>query len=184
MKKILSLVLSLLMVTTLNLSTFAAEPTTKDMDQLKQIEVSLEDVMDFSMRAGSSYTKQLSKDFATSSGQTGIINSIGQYVDFSSVLPKDSKVVSITMYCPTDVKVTQSKYTAITSFIISNGSTQTALKFLRTNSPTSECKTTDFAGTPANVKWFVQIQGKILMQHTGMDGFTVNGGSKMIIEYR
>lgn len=184
LKKILSLVLSLLMVTTINVSAFAAEPVAKDHNTVKQIEVSLADVMDFSSRTGNSYTQQLSKDFATSTGQTGTITSIGQYVDFSRALPKDSKVVSVTMYCPTSVKVTQSKYTAINSFIISNGSNQTTLKFLRTNSPTSECKTTSFAGAPANVKWFIQIQGQILMQHTGMDGFTVLGGSKMIIEYR
>lgn len=45
-------------------------------------------------------------------------------------------------------------------------------------------KTTALAGEAANTKWLVKIQGNVLMQYTGMDGFTVNGGSKMIIEYK
>lgn len=181
MKKILSLVLSLLMVSVSSISAFAAEPVAEKNSNTKQIEVSLEEVL--SSVASSSYTKDLSKDYATSTGQTGTITSVGQYVDFSQVLPAGSKVVSITMYCPTSVTVTQSKYTTINSFIISNGSKDTALKFLRTNAPTSECKTTFFADASANVKWLIKIQGQILMQYTGMDGFTVFGGSKMIIEY-
>lgn len=83
------------------------------------------------------------------------------------------------MYCPTSVKVTQSKYTAIKSFVISNNLTKTTLEFLKTDKPTSQCKTTAFAGDSANVKWFIQMQGQILMQYTGMDGFTVFGGSKI-----
>lgn len=184
MKRILSLVLSLLIVSTIHISAFAAEPAVEKSSTIKQIEVSLDDVVDLSNKGSNSYTQQLSKDFATSTGQTGTITSIGQYVDFSRVLPIDSKVVSITMYCPTSVKVTQSKYTSINSFIISNDLNKTILKFLKTDSPTSQCKTTFFADAPANVKWFIQIQGQILMQHTGMDGFTVFGGSKMIIEYK
>jgi hypothetical protein len=33
-----------------------------------------------------------------------------------------------------------------------------------------------------NVKFLVRIEGRILQQYTGMDGFTVVGG-KMIVEY-
>lgn len=171
------------MAITINISAFAAEPATEKNSSIKQIEVSLKDVMDLSSIASISNTKLLAKDLATSSGQTGTITSIGQYVDFSGVLPIDSKVVSITMYCPTSVKVTQSKYTTISSFVISNDLTKTTLKFLKTDTPTSQCKTTAFAGAPANVKWFIQIQGQILMQDTGMDGFTVLDGSKLIVEY-
>ena len=38
-------------------------------------------------------------------------------------------------------------------------------------------------GASTNVKFLVKIQGKIIQQYTGMDGFTVFGG-KMIVTYR
>lgn len=159
-------------------------PTTDD-NEVKSIEVPLEDVLDTSLYAiNPTNTSVLSKDFATSAGQTGKVTSIGQYIDLTKVIPAKSKVVSITIYCPSDIKVTQSQFTTIDNYLISyDGSTSTAVKFQKTNNPTSTSKTTFFKDKDANVRWFVQLEGTILKQHTGMDGFTVFG-SKMIIEYK
>ena len=133
----------------------------------------------------STSTKTLSKDYATSTGQTGTITSIGQNVDFSSVIPQGSVIESITIYCPTGTRVTQSKYTTINNYLISSYETGTTatVSFKQTNSPSSTSKTTSFSGEAANVKFLVRIQGKIIQQYTGMDGFTVFGG-KMIGTYR
>ena len=49
-------------------------------------------------------SKVLSKDYATSTGQTGTIYSIGQNVDFSGVIPDGATIKSITIYCPTGTK--------------------------------------------------------------------------------
>ncbi|MFJ7733693.1 hypothetical protein ACIQXF_17645 [Lysinibacillus sp. NPDC097231] len=154
--------------------------------ELKTVEVPLVNVLeDFSTYAiNQSTTSTLTKDFATSTGQTGKIKSVGQYIDLSKVIPKDSKVVSVTIYCPTDVSVTQSKYTSIDNYLVKNGAGSTAtVKFQKTNTPTSTSKTTAFAGEEASSLWFIQIEGTILMQDTGMDGFTVFG-SRMIVEYK
>ena len=48
--------------------------------------------------------------------------------------------------------------------------------------PSSKSTSTALAGKAANIRFLVQIQGKILQQYTGMDGFTVFGG-KMIVTY-
>jgi hypothetical protein len=184
LKKIISLFVTALMVSTLSTTVLAAEPIATQNNDVKQIEVSLDNVIKSSRTASTSYTEELSRDLAYSKqGQTGTINSIGQYVDFSKVLPKDSKVVSITIYCPTDVKVSQGKFTSINSYIIRSGSDNTTVKFQKTDRPSIENKTTYFAGSPANVKWFIQVQGTVIKQYTGMDGFTIYGG-KMIIEYK
>ncbi len=154
--------------------------------EIKTVEVPLVNVLeDFSTYAiNQSTTSTLTKDFATSTGQTGKIKSVGQYIDLSKVIPKDSKVVSVTIYCPTDVSVTQSKYTSIDNYLVKNGAGSTAtVKFQKTNTPTSTSKTTAFAGEEASSLWFIQIEGTILMQDTGMDGFTVFG-SRMIVEYK
>lgn len=183
MKKLVSILLSLLMVFSIMSTTaFAADNSVENASDVKTIEVSLADVI--TAAANPTSSKDLAKDFATSTGQTGTIYSIGQYVDFSSAIPAGSTIVSVTMYCPTSVRVTQSKYTAINNFIISSGSNRGTIPFVRTDTPTAACKSTLLAGAPANVKWLVQIEGKILMQDTGMDGFTVFGGAKMIIEYK
>lgn len=44
-------------------------------------------------------------------------------------------------------------------------------------------KTTALNGLSADTKLFVQLQGNVLRQVTGLDGFTVMGG-EMIIEYQ
>ncbi|WP_294352649.1 hypothetical protein [uncultured Clostridium sp.] len=182
-KKIVSLLTSGILMLATNMAILSSDATITKAEEVKVAEVSLSDV---SLRGAvtSKSTKTLSKDFATSNRNTGTITSIGQYVDFSKVIPAGSRVVSVTLYCPTSVKVTQSKYTAINSYIISNGNKQASVKFVKTNSPSSTSKTTALAGEAANTKWLVKIQGNVLMQYTGMDGFTVNGGSKMIIEYK
>ncbi|MFJ8458556.1 hypothetical protein ACIQ57_05415 [Lysinibacillus xylanilyticus] len=80
--------------------------------------------------------------------------------------------------------MTQSQFTTIDNYLISyDGSKPAAVKFQKTDSPTSTSKTTFFKDQYANVKWFVQLEGNIIKQQTGMDGFTVFG-SKMIIEYK
>ncbi|OOM79052.1 hypothetical protein CLPUN_17790 [Clostridium puniceum] len=184
MKKMLSFILSILMVSIGGITAFAAEPTVEENNNIKKIEVSLGNVMDLSNIANSSCTQVLSKDSGNLINKTGIVTTVGQFVDFTKVIPAGSTIASITIYCPTDVKISQGKYTTIDNFIISNGSDKTAVKFLRTNTPTSRCKTTFFKDAQANIKWFVQIQGTVLSQYTGMDGITVFGGSKMIIEYK
>ena len=65
-------------------------------------------------------TKILSKDYATSSGQTGVIKSVGQIVDFSKVIQEGATIKSITIYCPTGTRVTQSKYTTINNYLVTD----------------------------------------------------------------
>lgn len=167
-------------------ATLASERAlTENLTEIKTVEVPLVDVLeDYATYAiNQSTTSTLAKDFATSRS-TGKISSIGQNIDLSKVIPTGSKVVSVTIYCPTNVSVTQSLYTSIDNYRLTNGDGTTAtVKFQKTNTPTSTSKTTAFAGDNASSLWFVQIEGTVMMQHTGMDGFTVFGGSKMIVEY-
>ncbi|MCI9127839.1 MAG: hypothetical protein HFG28_11775 [Eubacterium sp.] len=153
---------------------------------IKTVELDLNDVLNGSTYASASTaTKVLTKDYASSRGETGTIYSFGQTVDFSKSIPDGSTIESITIYCTTDVKVTQSKYTTIKNYVIQNLNTGTTatVPFQQTNSPSSKNKTSVFAGEDANTKFLVRIEGKILMQYTGMDGFTVFGG-KMIVTYK
>lgn len=186
MKRVISAVAFSVMLSMSAVPTYAAE--VDEINSVKTVEVSMSDVVTdnadiFALSKTS--TKTLSKDYATSTGQTGVINSIGQIVDFSSVIPAESEIVSISIYCPTATRVTQSKYTSINNYLISNYDTGTeaTVAFKKTDSPSSTSKTTVFAGENANVKFLVRIQGKILQQYTGMDGFTVFGG-KMIVTYK
>ena len=154
----------------------------------KVAEIALSDVLiqPDAAAANPTKTKDLARDFASSSA-TGTIKSIGQFVDFSSVIPSGSTIVSVTIYIPTSVTVTQSPYTVIENFVLTNvtaGSPEQYVKFVRTNSPSSTSKTTAFAGLNASSRWFVQIEGRIIQQYSGLDGFTVNAGGKMIVEYR
>lgn len=163
----------------------AAAELEKD-ETIKTVELDLNDVLNGSTYASASTaTKVLTKDYASSSGETGTIYSFGQTVDFSKSIPAGSTIESITIYCTTDVKVTQSKYTTIKNYVIQNLNTGTTatVPFQQTNSPSSTNKTDLFAGQNANTKFLVRIEGKILMQYTGMDGFTVFGG-KMIVTYK
>lgn len=106
-----------MLITATNVAIISLKTTVAKAEEVETAEVFLNDV---SLRgaATSKATKTIVKDFATSNGNTGAITSIGQVVDFSKVIPKGSRVVSVTVYCPRDSKVTQSKYTSINSLII------------------------------------------------------------------
>lgn len=139
----------------------------QENNELKTVMVDMKDVAtgDAIVYASTSTsTKTLSKDYATSTGQN---------VDFSSIIPQGSVIESITIYCPTGTRVTQSKYTTINNYLISSYETGTTatVSFKQTNSPSSTSKTTAFSGEAANVKFLVKIQGKIIQQYTGMDGW-------------
>lgn len=156
--------------------------------ELKTIIVDMEDVLSedvVTLAISPQATKTLSKDYAISSGQTGVITSIRQIVDFRSVIPEGATIQSITLYCPTGTRVTQSKYTAINNYLVTDLDTEdtTTIPFQVTSNPSSKNTSTVLAGKPANVRFLVQIQGRILQQYTGMDGFTVFGG-KMLVTYR
>lgn len=185
--KIIASAMSVMMIFSMSgVSVKAAQ--LQENNELKTVMVDMKDVAtgDAIVYASTSTsTKTLSKDYATSTGQTGAITSIGQNVDFSSIIPQGSVIESITIYCPTGTRVTQSKYTTINNYLISSYETGTTatVSFKQTNSLSSTSKTTAFSGEAANVKFLVKIQGKIIQQYTGMDGFTVFGG-KMIVTYR
>lgn len=160
---------------------------TMENENTKFVVVDMNDVIDgeaVAYATNPTATKVLSKDYASSTGQTGTIYSIGQNVDFSKVIPNGATIKSITIYCPTGTKVTQSKYTTIKNYVITSYATNTSatVPFQQTSKPSSTNKTTAFEGEAANVKFLVRIEGRILQQYTGMDGFTVFG-SKMIVEY-
>lgn len=156
--------------------------------ELKTVVIDIEDVLSgdaVTLATSSPVTKTLSKDYATSSGQTGVITSIGQIVDFRNLIPEGATIQSITLYCPTGTRVTQSKYTTINNYLVTDLDTgdTTTIPFQVTSNPSSKNTSTVLAGKPANVRFLVQIQGRILQQYTGMDGFTVFSG-KMIVAYR
>ena len=115
----------------------------------------------------------------------GTVYSIGQIVDLSKYLPSGSTITDITLYCPRSEKVTQSKFTTINNYELTNKSTnnKTTVRFWRTDNPSSSSRTSYFNGDSSNTKFYIRIQGSILQQYTGMDGFTVYG-SKMIVQYR
>lgn len=199
MKKFLTLAMGVILSATVILGstdyTFAAEKTSETKTnvsslsegKLKTVIVDIEDVLSedtMVFATSTSDTKTLSKDYATSSGQTGVITSVGQIVDFSKVIQEGATIKSITIYCPTGTRVTQSKYTTINNYLVTDletGDTIT-IPFQTTNNPSSKSTSTALAGKSANIRFLVQIQGKILQQYTGMDGFTVFGG-KMIVTY-
>ena len=200
MKRFLSLAMGVVLSAAMLLGSsdyaFAAENSTEmeanafdvSEGELKTVVINMEDVLSGEasvFAASQSKEKTLPKDYATSSGQTGVITSIGQIVDFRSVIPEGATIQSITLYCPTGTRVTQSKYTAINNYLVMDLDTgdTTTIPFQVTSNPSSKNTSTALAGKPANVRFLVQIQGRILQQYTGMDGFTVFGG-KMIVTYR
>ena len=117
--KIIASAMSVMMIFSMSgVSVKAAQ--LQENNELKTVMVDMKDVAtgDAIVYASTSTsTKTLSKDYATSTGQTGAITSIGQNVDFSSIIPQGSVIESITIYCPTGTRVTQSKYTTINNYL-------------------------------------------------------------------
>lgn len=179
MKKFLVFGISAIMACIFTFSALAAPA----VQEVKRVEVAVEDVIDLPATRALSATKTLVKDSATNFG-TGITTSVGQIVDLSGALPTGASVTNVTIYCPKSVKVTQSRFTAIENFILSNGSKNVSVKFWVTDNPTSTSSTTSLNGIQSNLKWKIQVQGKTIMNESGMDGFTIGGGCKLIVEYK
>lgn len=182
MKKVLSLILTLIMFLSFPVTSFAAEAEATENSEIKTVEVALADVIQ--PFANATAKKVLGKDFANSSG-TGKIISPGQIVDFTNAVPAGSTIVSVKIYCPTAARRSQSPYTTIDNYVLTHldSGIQSTVKFQVTDNPSTISTTTFFANQAASSRWIVQLEGTILMQYTGMDGFTVYG-STMIIEYK
>jgi hypothetical protein len=135
LKKALSFVLSFMLILGIfNVNAFAAEsPVQKD--GVKTVVVNMEDVM-VTAAANQSKTMTLAKDMASKSG-TGTVTSVGQLVDLRNLIPSGSTIVSITMYCPTEVKVTQSPFTAINNWVVAGPQGSCTIPFVRTNTATT-----------------------------------------------
>jgi hypothetical protein len=165
-----------------NLNVLAATPVTGD----GETEII---VVDFSEVVVPNSANRFQRDLRSHSAHTpgvGIINSITETVDFSNIVPNGRRIVSITLYCPTFVRVTQSPFTAIQSFVVSHPDRQgvVTIPFVRTDRPSFNSTSTAFAGLDANVRFQVQVQGRVLSNATGLDGFTVMGGARFVLEVR
>lgn len=180
MKKIFLFGISAMMACSLSFSALAAPAAA---EEVKTIEIAMEDVIDYQATRALSANKTLTKDSATTF-TTGIITSVGQVVDLSRDLPAGATVTKVTIYCPSSVKVTQSRFTSIENFLIDNGDKEVTVKFWQTDRPPTTSSTTVLNGNPNNLKWIVKVQGKTAMNESGMDGFTVGGGCKLIVEYK
>lgn len=92
--KIIASAMSVMMIFSMSgVSVKAAQ--LQENNELKTVMVDMKDVAtgDAIVYASTSTsTKTLSKDYATSTGQTGAITSIGQNVDFSSIIPQGSVI--------------------------------------------------------------------------------------------
>ena len=185
-KTILATTLALTMVVPVAHASEASEKENYNIDT-KLVSVSLNSISSESLFASTtpSLRSVLSKDAAYSNGATGTITSTGQYVDLSKIIPEGSEIKGITIYCPTTTKVTQSTYTTIDNYLIKHPEKDDAasVKFQKTNSPRTSNKTTALNNLSAGTKLFVQLEGNVLRQASGLDGFTVMGG-EMIIEYQ
>ena len=106
-------------------------------------------------------------------------------VDLRNLIPAGAKVTNVIAYCPKSVRVTQSKFTALEYFKISNGGTEKDIRFYKIDKPTSlyPCNTKELNGTDASAIWKIRVQGYNAAQDTFMDGFTIFGGCQLVIEY-
>ncbi len=187
MKKLVNKIVSITLCATMLFSIGSVSAFAKTADEtVHTIEIDLTDYL--VSAAASTADLTLGKHMASKSG-TGAVYSLSESFNLST-LPTGAKVVSVTAYYPTRVSTSQSTFTAITDFEITNVASNRAIliPFLVTDPNVlgrldSRCTSTLLAGADAKTTWKIRIKGTILQNLSGFDGFTVWGGAKVIVTY-
>lgn len=177
MKKIISLCLSIIMLCAVSMPVSATEIGVEK--EVKTYEVSLGDALAFP----EDRTFTLGKDTGRLFNTTGKVYGVGQYLDLTDELPENSIIENVTIYCPTNVKVSKGMFTVLDDFTLTTAEGEGTVEFWKTNDPSYRNETSELNGTDASTLWYIQVDGTVIQNYTGMDGFTMYPGAKLIIEY-
>jgi len=180
-RRLVTFTLALMMIVSIfSLNAFAAAPAIGD--EIQTVVVDLADVLVPLSSSSRAYTRV---QHAGHRAGTGPVQSPPETLDLSGVIPNNREIVSITVHVPSNIRVTRSQFTAIQNFEITHQNGRVAtIPFTHTDNPGANSRSIAFAGLNAGVRYTLRITGSVLSNTTGLDGFTVFPGARLIVEFR
>lgn len=189
MKKSLSLVLAFATLLSISTTALAAEPVENNNSEVQYIDYDLEELLGdngITPLAASAYKDASAGTVSANlmNGATG--NVIGESSTFKfSGIPSGAKIKNIQAWNPSKSNVTQSKFTGVEKIqVVRNNSASDWFKYWITPEPSSmyPCNTSSFNGLDANATYSIRIQGRVITNQSGFDGFTARG-TKVRVTY-
>ncbi|RKD33330.1 hypothetical protein [Lacrimispora algidixylanolytica] len=190
MKKLFSLFLSMVMTLCFTVSAWAADTTQIPGTRIGYTDYKLSDLMGTdtlaAVRAASS-----SKEATVGPVEARLFkNATGTIVGTSSTfkftnIPTGAKITNVQAWNPSKSNISQGKFTAIENVqVFCGGQASGFFKFWVTDNPSTAnpCNTTVLNGLNADSTYYIQIQGRVLSNYTGSDGFTIRG-TKVRVTY-
>lgn len=183
MKKLFSLFLSMVITLSFTVSALAADTTQSPGTRIGYTDYNLSDLVG---------TDTLAATRAATSNREATVgpvearlfhNATGTIVGTSSTfkftnIPTGAKITNVQAWNPSKSNISQGKFTAIEKVqVFCGGQGSGFFKFWVTDKPSTSypCNTTVLNGLNADSTYYIQIQGRVLSNYTGADGFTIMG---------
>lgn len=183
MKKLFTLFLSMAVTLSLALPAWAANTAHTTQTRIGYTDYDLSDLVGIeSLTAARAATTSKEATAGTVEARlfnnaTGTIVGTSPTFKFTGI-PTGAKITNIQAWNPSKSNISQGKFTAIEKVqVICAGQGSGFFKYWVTSKPSdaNSCNTTALNGLKADSTYQIQIQGRVLSNYTGMDGFTIRG---------
>lgn len=183
MKKLFTLFLSMVITLSFTVSALAADTTQIPGTRIGYTDYSLSDLLGVNTLAASRAVES-SKEATVGTVEARLFrNATGNIVGTSPTfkftgIPTGAKITNVQAWNPSKSNISQGKFTAIENVqVFCGGQGSGFFKFWVIDNPTISypCNTTVLNGLNADSTYHIQIQGRVLSNYTGSDGFTIRG---------
>jgi hypothetical protein len=183
MKKLSTLFLSMVITLSFTASVWAANTTQMPETRIGYTDFNLSDLVGTETLAAARATSA-SKEATVGKVEARLFNNatgtiVGTSPTFKFTgIPTGAKITNIQAWNPSKSNISQGKFTAIEKVqVLCGGQGSGFFKFWVTSEPSTSypCNTTELNGLNADNTYQIQIQGRVLSNYTGMDGFTIRG---------
>lgn len=183
MKKLSTLFLSMVITLSFAASAWASDTTASSGTRIGYTDFNLSDLVGTETLAAAR-AATASKDATVGTVEARLFNNAtGTIVGTSPTfkfngIPTGAKITNIQVWNPSKSNISQGKFTAIEKVqVFCGGQGSGFFNFWVTSAPSTSnpCNTPVLNGLNADSTYQIQIQGRVLSNYTGADGFTIRG---------
>lgn len=183
MKKLFSLFLSMVITLSFTVSAWAADTIQIPGTRIGYTDYQLTDLLDSDTLAAAR-ASEANKEAIVGKVEARLFkNATGTIVGTSPTfkftgIPTGAKITNVQAWNPSKSNISQGKFTAIEKVqVFCGGQGSGFFKLWVTDNPSTAnpCNTTVLNGLDADSTYYIQIQGRVLSNYTGSDGFTIRG---------
>lgn len=181
MKKSISCILALATMFSISIVTLAAETVESNIPNVQYIDYDLNELIDDNGIMPFATTAK--KDATVGTVSANLIDAEGPVIGSSATfkfsgIPTGAKIKDIQAWNPSKSNISQNRFTGIENIqIVRDGVPSEWFRYWIMPEPTlsKKCNTSSFNNLLANATYSIRIQGTVINNESGFDGFTVRG---------